>query len=281
MMRFKLLLVSFLAVAAFFAAKDNSARGVAFKADTQEEFRWQGRVQSGQTLDVKGVNGSVRAEGSSGNQVEVVAVKRAERSNTKDVEIRVIEHAGGVTICAVYPSDDPSRPNECGPGGTGRMNVRDNDVTVDFTVKVPAGVRFNGRTVNGDVEAAGLGADADLSTVNGSINVTAAGVVQARTVNGSINAAMGQANWSNELSFSTVNGTIALVFPASLSAELRAETLNGDVNSDFPLNVQSVQEERRGRPKRVQATIGAGGRTLSLKTVNGDIQLRRGAELNF
>ncbi|MBD0327279.1 MAG: DUF4097 family beta strand repeat protein [Pyrinomonadaceae bacterium] len=280
-MRFKLLLVSFLAVAAFFAAKDNSAKSVTFKSDTQEEFRWQGRVQSGQTLDVKGVNGNVRAEGSSGNQVEVVAVKKGQRSDTKDVEIRVMEHAGGVTICAVYPSDDPSRPNECGPGGTGRMNVRDNDVTVDFTVKVPAGVRFNGRTVNGDVEAAGIGADVDVSTVNGSINVTAAGVVQAKTVNGSINAAMGQANWSSELSFSTVNGTIALVFPANLSAELRAETLNGDVNSDFPLNMQSVQEERRGRPKRIQATIGAGGRTLSLKTVNGDIQLRRGGERLF
>lgn len=316
-MRFKLLLVSFLAVATFVAANhgiqhlsrgialtnqwamaaffwsnlpdtpappassDNPARSVTFRVDNQEEFRWQGRVQAGQTLDVKGVNGSVHAEGSSGNQVEVVAVKKSQRSNTKDVEIRVLEHAGGVTICAVYPSDDPSRPNDCGPGGTGRMNVRDNDVTVDFTVKVPAGVRFNGRTVNGDVYAERIEADVVANTVNGSIGVSSSGIVEAKTVNGSIKAAMGQANWTSDLSFMTVNGDITLLFPASLNADLRAETLNGDVNSDFPLNVQSVQEVKPGRPKRVNSTIGAGGRTLTIKTVNGEIQLRRGGERNF
>jgi hypothetical protein len=31
----------------------------------------------------------------------------------------------------------------------------------------------------------------------------------------------------------------------------------------------------------VQATIGGGGRSLSLKTVNGDIQIKRGGERAF
>lgn len=244
-------------------------------ADSQEEFRWQGRLQAGQTLEVRGINGGVRAEGSSGNQVEVVAEKRARRSDTKDVEIRVVEHANGVTICAVYPSDDPSRPNECVPGTGGRMNVRDNDVEVNFTVKVPAGVRFIGRTVNGGVDATGIGSDVEATTVNGSINVSASGIAQASTVNGSIRAAMGNANWASELKFATVNGSITIDFPANLSAQVRAETLNGDLTSDFPLNVESSSEGGRGRPKRISATIGGGGRSLILKTINGDIRLRR------
>ena len=37
------------------------------------------------------------------------------------------------------------------------MNVRDNDVTVTFTVHVPAGVRFAGRTVNGGDHGRGAG----------------------------------------------------------------------------------------------------------------------------
>jgi hypothetical protein len=250
--------------------------------DAQDEFRWQGRVQAGQTLEIKGINGNVRAEGYGGNQVEVVAEKKARRSDPKEVEIRVVEHAGGVTICAVYPSDDASQPNDCQSGRGGRMNVRDNDVSVDFIVKVPAGVRFSGRTVNGEVEAERIGADVDASTVNGSISVSASGIAQAKTVNGSIKVAMGNAGWANELSFSTVNGSITIDFPSGLSTDLRAETLNGDVNSDFPMNVQSTQDEqRRGRPKRVSATIGAGGRSLNLKTVNGDINIRRGAERAF
>lgn len=158
------------------------------------------------------------------------------------------------------------------------MNVRDNDVEVSFTVKVPAGIRFAGRTVNGEVEANGIGGDVQASTVNGSINVTASGIVEASTVNGSINAAMGNANWANELKFTTVNGSIIIDFPSGLSTDVSAETLNGEFRSDFPMNSQSVQEERRGRPKRVTGTIGGGGRQLVLKTINGDIKLRRGSE---
>lgn len=244
----------------------------------QEEFRWQGRVNAGQAVEIKGVNGNVRAEGYNGSQVEVVAAKKGERSDPKGVEIRVVEHAGGVTICAVYPSDDPSRPNDCQPGRAGRMNVRDNDVEVNFTVRVPSGVRFVGRTVNGEVEANRIGSDVEASTVNGGINISASGIAQAATVNGSIKAAMGSADWPSELKFNTVNGSITLDFPAGLSADVRAETLNGDVNSDFPMNVQSAQAERRGQPRRVSGTIGGGGHQLVLKTINGDINLRRASE---
>lgn len=258
------------------AAEMNAPR--ASLAGDREEFRWQGRLNAGQTLEIKGVNGNVRAEGYNGNQVEVVANKEGRRSDPKAVEIRIVEHAGGVTICAVYPSDDPSRPNDCQPGRGGHMNVRDNDVEVNFTVRIPAGVRFVGRTVNGGVEATGIGSDVEASTVNGGIDISASGIAQASTVNGSIKAAMGSANWPNELKFNTVNGSITLDFPASLSADVRAETLNGDVTSDFPMNMQSAQSEpRRGQPKRVSGAIGAGGRSLVLKTINGDIRLRQNA----
>jgi DUF4097 and DUF4098 domain-containing protein YvlB len=142
-------------------------------------------------------------------------------------------------------------------------------------------VRFWGRTVNGDVEASRIGSDALAETVNGDINISASGVAEAKTVNGSIKAAMGNANWPNDLMFNTVNGSITLEFPSALSTEMRAETLNGDISSDFPMNTQSAQEGGRGRPKRVSATIGSGGRNLELKTVNGSISLRRGGERAF
>jgi hypothetical protein len=44
-----------------------------------------------------------------------VATKHGRRSDPAEVEIEVVEHAGGVTICAVYPSPG-SRPNECRQG---------------------------------------------------------------------------------------------------------------------------------------------------------------------
>src|SRR2546422_4855498 len=62
------------------------------------------------------------------------------------------------------------------------MNVRDNDVTVDFTVRVPAGVRFLGKTVNGEVEAAVGSSDVEAITVNGSIRISTTGYAEAQTV---------------------------------------------------------------------------------------------------
>ncbi|HYT72934.1 MAG TPA: DUF4097 family beta strand repeat-containing protein [Gemmatimonadales bacterium] len=239
-------------------------------AAAQQEFRWHGRIAAGKSIEIKGVNGDVSAVAGSG-ETEVTAVKRAKRSDPDDVKIEVVEHADGVTICAVYPSDG-RRENSCEPGEGGHMNTRDNDVGVYFTVRVPAGVKFIGKTVNGEMEAANLASDVDAVTVNGSIRISTSGFAEATTVNGSIAASMGRANWTDGLEFRTVNGGITLDLPAGLSTEVSASTVNGDIVSDFPLTVTG-----RLGPRRVHGTIGSGGRELSLTTVNGSIKLRKGS----
>jgi hypothetical protein len=237
---------------------------------SQDNFQWQGRIAQGNAIEIKGVNGNVRAEAATGDQVEVVAIKKSRRSPLESVRIQVVEYDGGVTICAVYPSSDAKRPNVCAPGTEGHMNVNNNDVQVDFTVRVPAGVRFQGHTVNGEVAAQGLTADVEASTVNGSVHVSTKGHAEARTVNGEIEASMGRADWSDGLQFETVNGGITLDLPATTSTELEAETLNGDISTDFPMTVQG-----RFSKRHMSGTIGSGGRHLSLKTVNGSIRINR------
>jgi len=235
-----------------------------------QDFHWKGRIPVGKAIEIVGVNGDVEATGSPGVEVEVTAVKRGRRSDPEDVTIEVVEHDDGVTICAVYPSWRRGRPNECRPGGKRHMDTHDNDVHVRFTVRVPAGVRFVGRTVNGDVDARQLGAAAEAYTVNGSITLETRSYGSATTVNGSIDARLGDAAWSGEVEFETVNGSIVLVLPANASADVRASTVNGDITTDFPLTI-------RGRfgPRRLTGTIGDGGRNLSLQTVNGDMEIRK------
>ena len=236
-----------------------------------QDFNWHGRLAPGKRLEVKGVNGDVRAVLASGAEAVVNAAKHARRSDPDEVEIKVVEHEGGVTICAVYPTPRRARrENTCEPGHEWHSSTEDNDVTVDFEVQVPAGVEFDGRTVNGEMSAEGLKADVKAGTVNGSVRVTTTGLAEASTVNGSVYVQMGRADWSDELDFSTVNGGITLIMPANLNTEVRANTVNGDIDSDYPMTVQG-----RFGPRRVRATIGAGGRSLSLSTVNGGIKLRK------
>jgi hypothetical protein len=234
-------------------------------------FVWNGTLTAGQTLEIKGVNGLVRAEPAAGAQAEVSAVKRGRRSDPASVSVQVVMNpGGGVTICAVYPNaaSNPQQ-NECLPGEAGRMTVHDNDVSVDFTVKVPAGVRFIGRTVNGTVTARSLQGDVDARTVNGRIDVSTTGVASAKTVNGAIDVSFGTPVWTEPLEFATVNGSISVKTPMAIDAQVRAEVMNGTFYSDLPLVIQTS----RNGGRRISGVIGNGGRELSLRTVNGSIHL--------
>jgi len=243
------------------------------------DFQWSGAIARGKAIEIKSVSGNIQAEFTSGNQVEVTATKSARRSDLNSVTVQVVQEDGNVTICAVYPTPDRSRnsrnrrddePNECRPGSAGHMNVTDNDVKVDFTVKVPAGVRFFGKTVNGNIDGVSLRSDAAVETVNGRIGLETTGTGSAITVNGSIDASVGASTWTDSLEFRTVNGSIQLRLPKNVNANVHAGTLNGGFQSDFPLMVKSFG----GRNRHIDGTIGNGGRDLDLHTVNGRIQLQ-------
>ncbi len=233
-----------------------------------QEFRWSGAMQPGTTLEVRGVNGEVKAEGVSGGQAEVVAVKKGKDDDPTDVQVEVVEHSGGITICAVYPNKPGKDPNECAPGGGGRISSHDNDVSVKFTVLVPRGVNLKASTVNGAVEAQSIDGDVNAQTVNGSVKVSAAGTAEAQTVNGSVTAAMGRAE--GPLSFQTVNGSITVELPEGVGADVKVQTVNGRINTDFPMTVKG-----RFGSRSASGTIGGGGPDLSLQTVNGSINLKR------
>ncbi|HEY6391860.1 MAG TPA: hypothetical protein VIX89_11320 [Bryobacteraceae bacterium] len=216
---------------------------------TDNTFHWSGRVPPGQLIEVRGVNGSIHAEPAVGQEVDVVAYKNGQQLDAGDIKVRVVEHDGGVTICAVYPS-----PN--------------NDVSVDFTVRVPKGVRFLARTVNGLVEANSLDAYTEAHSVNGNLRLSTAGTAQGETVNGSIIASVGRI--TEPLKFSTVNGGITLEMPRGTGAEVHANTIHGRIATDFPIGMHG-----RLMGRHVDGAIGRGGPQLRLATVNGSITLRK------
>lgn len=250
------------------AALAIAAAAVPAQAQT---WNWNKAVAAGKMVEIKGVNGDVVATPATGNEVQIIAHKSARKSDPESVKIQVVEHADGVTICAVYPTPRNSdNENECRPGEKGHMNTRNNDTEVDFEVRVPRGVQFAGRTVNGKVSATGMTAYTLGNTVNGSVRISTTGLASAHTVNGGINVRMGQSNWSDDLDFATVNGSIILELPEPLNAEVSASTVNGSMSTDWPLTISG-----KWGPRHMRGRIGSGGRDLELATVNGDIEIRK------
>lgn len=238
-----------------------------------DSFRWSKAIAQGRTVELRGMNGAIRASAASGREVVVRAVKRWRRGNPKAVEVQVVEHAGGVTICAVWVErGGRCEPGEGSNGGKGRDGWSDrNDVAVDFELELPAGVAAEMSTVNGEIEAEGLASDIEASTVNGGVQVGTTGAAVASTVNGDVEVRMGRADWRGSQQFSTVNGSVEITLPAGADFDFRGSTVNGDIESDFPLTMTG-----RFSRKSLSGTVGKGGRSLSVTTVNGSIELRKG-----
>ena len=236
-----------------------------------DEFHWEAAVASGQTVIVRNIVGDVRVERGSGRNVVIDAQKKWRRGDPSEVRIEArTTRDGNVLACAFW--NDEARCDENGyhSGSRRGRNNHSNDVSVDFVVLVPDGVKLDMNTVNGDLRITGATAEVNAHTVNGGIDASSmGGPVRAETVNGNIRAEMGNSG-REDLSYSTVNGSITVTVPNQLSADLHMATVNGTIESDFPLTVSG-----RINRHRINARVGDGGRRVSLKSVNGSIKLRQ------
>ncbi|HVP91296.1 MAG TPA: DUF4097 family beta strand repeat-containing protein [Terriglobales bacterium] len=245
-------------------------------ADYREEFSKTLPLKAGQTFSLENVNGRVTVTTWKEDRVEIKAVKvaRDDEKDLKDVEIRIEESAGKVSVKAIWP----------------KFRTHFN-VHVNFDVKAPEGVDLKTvETVNGDVEASGAYGSAELETTNGS--VTADGVkgslsvtttnggitvrrqegrLEAETTNGGIR--LERLTFKDGIRAETTNGSISLAIesPGEINADLVAETTNGHVSVDFPVTLQNLRQSRH----RVEAKIGRGGPEIQLTTTNGSISITK------
>jgi hypothetical protein len=245
-----------------------SASCIATNAAEAPPFNWSGFVAAGKTVEVHGINGSIHTERASGGSVEVTALRTARHSDPNEVQIQVVPTDAGVKICAVYPNSSNDCEGKSRSHDSGRNN---NDVEVAFTVRVPAGVNFEGHNVNGDIQIADIQGEAKAHTVNGNVTVAATESVEAHTVNGNVIATLGGTP-RKAMGFHTVNGNIDLTMSGSAAAQVSAHTLNGSMSTDFPISVSG-----KIGGKTLAGEIGSGGPKIDMHTVNGSIRLHRGA----
>jgi Putative adhesin len=241
---------------------------------SDKPFAWSGTVREGHWVYVRSLNGPVRVEQGTGDKVEVRAEKRWRRGDPEDVRITVrqVGSAGGdVIICALW--NDRSTCDEDGYHSHNswlpNFNNR-NDVQVEFIVRLPAGVKINASTVNGGIEIDGATSNVVAHTVNGTVQAkSSGGPVSAHTTNGDIIVRSAALN-NDRTEYTTTNGSITVELGGSVNADVDMRTVNGRLSSDFPLTVEGSFS-----PRRLHATLGKGGATLRLSTVNGSIRLRK------
>lgn len=240
--------------------------------ESGNQFHWTGSLPADQTLTIKDISGSIDATGVEGSQIVVDATKSGEDAD--QVHFQVVPSSDGITICAVFPTGRGGM-NSCESGRGNHSETHDVHARADFTIKVPKNLRFAAYNVNGSVDAQSLGRPADVSSVNGKVEVSTASYARATSVNGSVRVRMGAADWQDTLDIKTVNGSVDLEMPGNLNAEVTFRSVNGGLTSDFPITTQEISG--RWGPKRISGTIGSnpGSRRLDVETVNGSVTIRK------
>ena len=250
-------------------------------------WHWDGRVDAGRWMHVFNVNGSVDFAPSADNMVHLVAEKRSNGRELDDIHYEVVQAGGNVTICVIWNNN-----SRCEDGGMEQFHNNGNNEThssVRITVQVPRSVRVGAHSVNGAVSVRDVGVEVRANTVNGGVKVrnatgpvrattvnggvdvnTAAGPVTAETVNGNVDARMASLQGNDDMTFKTVNGSVAIYVPARFDANFRFDTVHGGIDSDFPMTLSG-----RWGPRHASGTIGSGGRDLRASSVNGSIELRK------
>jgi hypothetical protein len=270
----------------------------------QDTFTWSDRVRRGSWLRVYGFNGPITVTEASGDVAEVRGAKRYRGGGGEEIEFQVVRDGDNVTICALR-SD--STCDEDGLHSRRRSNNwRNGDQgRVEFTVRLPRGVRMHASSGNGEVDVTGAGAEVIAASGNGRVRVqtsegavkastgngdvtvegatdevsassgngriavgTTRGPVSASTGNGNIDVRMDALGGDDDMEFSTGNGRITVHVPNDFTADLEATLGHGEFQSDFPMTV-------RGRlsPTHVRATIGDARRRVRLSSGNGNIEI--------
>jgi hypothetical protein len=162
--------------------------------------------------------------------------------------------------------------------------------SVSFEIEVPSRTNLKLSTVNGgEIVIENVDGDIDVNNTNGGIALNnVAGSVNAGTTNGSVRATLTRVTAQREMAFTSLNGAVDVTLPALTKANLRLRSDNGDIYSDFEMQLAAsaaptVQDSRssngRYRINRNRSIVGAingGGPEFELRTFNSNVYVRKG-----
>jgi Toastrack DUF4097 len=154
--------------------------------------------------------------------------------------------------------------------GDGSIKARDTSGQMTFvtgdgsvTLESAAGT-LDGETGDGSVSVAGTLTAVKLQTGDGSITFHASGGTR----------------MSDDWSLTTGDGSVAVYLPNDFAAELDAHTGDGSIRNELSIAAEAGDDSKHGDRDRdeerrtLRTRLGAGGKTLKIRTGDGSIKLK-------
>lgn len=221
-------------------------------------------------------------------RIEVIGEDR------EDVEFAVIVETSSRKI--VTPSGSQSLNR--GPYSL-EIDEDDNYISVDtdwradkvmIVAKIPRHADLALSTTNdGEIIVSNVIGNLELDNTNGPITASnISGSIIADAINDTIEVDFSALDGDSAMSLNSINGDLIFGLPEAAGAQFHLDSSQGEIYSDFEVDVQATEpvversENSRGVVVRVESTIvvhvNGGGPVIRLKTLNGDIHIRKTGE---
>jgi DUF4097 and DUF4098 domain-containing protein YvlB len=170
-----------------------------------------------------------------------------------------------------------------------QINTQSWKAATDLTIQVPRTTSLEVRsTMDGAVVVEGVNGEIDINNINGPVTLrNVSGNTLVHTVNGDIDVVLARVAADKPLSFSTMNGDIDVTLPADVKANLKMKSEQGEIYSDFDINMtrqpaksEASEKTEQGKyrisfDKSLYGMVNGGGQEMSFNTFSGDIYIRK------
>ncbi|HYP01470.1 MAG TPA: DUF4097 family beta strand repeat-containing protein [Pyrinomonadaceae bacterium] len=211
----------------------------------------------GGSFELRNINGDIRIEGWDEQQAEVKIIKRGGSPEARDALKIVREQSGNRLAISTTP--------EMRAGGVEEVR---------YEVKLPRNLReLEIISNNSNVELADTN-DASVSVVvqRGNIGLEDVnGMVNTRTMKGNTKVLIGEGARIAPQVFNGINGNIELELAPDVNAEVKAETVSGNIDIDEEFD---IKVEKRMVGQQAAGRIGKGGQPIVIKNVSGNIKIK-------
>lgn len=200
--------------------------------DETERFEQTYPLNANGKISVSNVNGSITVEAWDRNEVKLEVTKIADSKETLEgVEVKIDSKTD-------YFSVETDFGNWNRWGNKNWNDRRKLEIEFRLSVP-RAAVLDEIETVNGSVTVSNLTNYTEVSAVNGSVKAfNLRGTAKLSTVNGTTNADFERLQAGDKINLSTVNGSVNLTIPSDANATVKADTVNGSIKNDFGLPVR-------------------------------------------
>lgn len=253
----------------------NVAGSVTVRGWDRNEVQLTGTLGDGQRLDVE----------NSANRVQFKVVYPQNSRNTRGavLELRVPRSAqlqastvsasidvGQVDLRRLQATSVSGSITAEGQAGETDLNTVSG--AIRSQLRTP---RLDLQTVSGQINVAGSsGGEVSANSVSGAIDLTLSAVqrLTAETVSGSLGVRSAGLAPGGRINLQTVSGGVSLTLPARTSAQLKANSFSGSIQSD----VGTVERPQYGPGRSLETRLGGGDGDISISSHSGSVRVRLG-----